>query len=371
VNTLEDAGCKKPIVSRLEGLLTSFTGERSSRGIIQGVVPSDLFGNFYLTPIDQFLDDQGVLSARYVDDIYIFIASVADADQLMQNLIPRLRAYDVSLNEAKSVIIPKSSLITEEPDLEELFQSAIEEISLESDSGEHQTDYGFQSDWEDLDEEQEAEAEAGDEDDGDLELKATKLLYDAMSEYPGHEENIERFCLPLFSRAESSYAVEGVMKAFGQRPAMSQMYSSYLAKFVTDVDVQAFLKERLEDEKLTDWSRMWALAALSQAKPVDDEPVKAASKVVENASKHIALRAAAAIYVGRYGDHARRKALAAVYANVQPYMQAAIYFSSRYWPDVERKNARASWGSLTEINVLLTRAMWPEKKQPAAAPKKP
>jgi hypothetical protein len=37
VNVLSDSGYAKPLHSRLEALLTSFTGDRSSRGILQGM----------------------------------------------------------------------------------------------------------------------------------------------------------------------------------------------------------------------------------------------------------------------------------------------------------------------------------------------
>ena len=62
----------------------------------------------------------------------------------------------------------------------------------------------------------------------------------------------------------------------------------------------------------------------------------------------------AAIFVGRFGDMARRKNLNAIYPKVSGYIQAAIYFSSRSWPGVERSNARASWGKHTQLNALIT-----------------
>ena len=62
----------------------------------------------------------------------------------------------------------------------------------------------------------------------------------------------------------------------------------------------------------------------------------------------------AAIFVGRFGDMARRKNLNAIYPKLSGYIQAAIYFSSRSWPGVERSNARASWGKHTQLNALIT-----------------
>jgi hypothetical protein len=114
----------------------------------KGCIPSDLLGNFYLAPIGRFLDEYGVPSARYVDDIYIFLKNVDSSDHLLRELIPALRSYDLVINEAKASVMPKAALVTEEPDLETLFAAAIAEISSQIEDDEFDADYGFQSDWE-------------------------------------------------------------------------------------------------------------------------------------------------------------------------------------------------------------------------------
>ncbi|PWB89689.1 hypothetical protein C5688_14745 [Methylocystis sp. MitZ-2018] len=349
INVLVDSKYPKSLASRLELMLTGFTGERSSRGILQGIFPSDLFGNFYMAPVDRFLEEYGVPSARYVDDIYVFVESVDAADTMLRDLIPFLRSYDLVLNEAKCVIMPKGNLITEEPDLEELFDDAVKEISGQVDDDDFDADYGFQSEWED--------EETEDDEEEDLELKATEILFDSIETYPGHEENIERFCLPLFAKAESDYAVEHVMDAFKKRPAMSQIYASYLAKFLTTANVRKFLVSLLEEDLLADWQKMWTLAALLQVKPVDDLAIKAAVKILKDANRHDALRAVAAVYIGRYGDLDRRKGLVTLYPKVSSYIQSAIYYSSLYWHGIERSNAKANWGGHGSLNLLLTAAL--------------
>lgn len=89
INVLNDSGYPHSLSARLEAILTSYTGERNSRGILQGIYPSDLFGNYYLAPIDRLLDEYGAPSARYVDDIYVFVESVEAADQLLRQLLSR------------------------------------------------------------------------------------------------------------------------------------------------------------------------------------------------------------------------------------------------------------------------------------------
>ncbi len=359
INVLSDAGYPSRYLTRLELLLTTYTRERSSRGIIQGIYPSDILGNFYMEPIDRFLEDKDIASARYVDDLYIFVRSVDAAEKLMRDLIPELRLYDLVLNEAKSVIMPKSALNTEEPDLEKLFDEAIEEISEQIEDEDFDADYGFQSEWEDEDDDEDKDNDESDSDeneDSDLELRATEILFDAIAEYPGHEETIERFCLPLFTKAQSNYAVDHVLDAFKKRPSMCQIYVSYLSKFLPETTVYKFLCDNLADRSLTDWQAMWILAALITEQPLDDVPVRTAIQILRDGTVHDGTRAAAAIFIGRYGDAPRRRSLISVYSSVSHYVQAAIYFSSRFWPSNERSNARAQWASQTPLNELLTKA---------------
>jgi hypothetical protein len=348
INVLTDAGYDKGLAARLEAILLSYTGARSSRGILQGMYPSDLFGNYYLAPIDRFLDEYGVPSARYVDDLYLFVESVEVADHLLRQLIPSLRTYDLVLNEAKSVVMWKVALKTEEPDLEALFDAAVDEIAQQINDDDFDADYGFQSEWKEGDEEAE---------DKSLELKATMHLFDSLPQYQGQEENIERFCLPLFSKGESDYAVSHVLDSFKQRPAMAQIYAAYLAKFLDDNIIYDFLTGMLSDGHLVDWQKIWILAALSQSDTAKDEPLKQAMALLKDANRHDALRAVAAIFVGRFGDHSRRKDLGAIYGLVSEYVRAAIYYSSRRWPMAERATARVSWGNHGPLNKLLSLAM--------------
>lgn len=349
INVLNDSGYASELLNRLETVLTSYTSNRSSRGILQGMSPSDLFGNFYMEPIDRFLKDNSVLAARYVDDLYIFIESVEAAESLLRQLIPRLRSYDLVLNEAKCKIIPRNQLHSEEPDLQELFDEAVEEIREQLNDDDFDADYGFQSEWDDDDGE--------DEDEDELSLEATKQLFDSIGTYLGQEENIERFCLPLLAKAESDHALQHVLESFKKRPSMAQIYASYVAKFLEVEGVLNALLSLLVDSELTDWQKMWILAALSQADKYNDASVKIAMDILQDANRHETLRAVAAIFVGRYGDHSRRITLQGVYTTSPPYIQSAIYFSSRKWLKVERQNARTNWGNHGPLNKLLTIAI--------------
>lgn len=357
INVLIDRGYPTSLANKLEELLLGYTGERNSRGILQGMYPSDLFGNFYLAPVDQFLkDDLGVPSTRYVDDLYIFLNSIDASVDVVRRLIPMLRSYDLILNEAKSRILPAKSLLTEEPDLEELFSAAFDEAKEQLTEEEMQSEYGFQAEWD------------GDDDDDDdekhdaLELAATQALFDSIDDYPGSEENIERFCLPLFARAGSDYAVEHVLEAFSERPSMSQIYAAYLAGFLDSTEVKRFLAATLKDDSTMDWQRMWVLAALMQADGPVNGAVKNALALLESGERNNTLRASAAIYAGRFGDHTTRIKLSRLYSGLPAYIQLAIYYSSRAWPLAEKRTAKSSWGDHSPLHTLLTTTLGAKKK---------
>ena len=137
------------------------------------------------------LRERGVRSPR-ATHLYIFVDSVEAADRVLRQLIPSLRSYDLVLNENKCVLIPKDALGTEEPDLESLFAAAIDEITAQTEDEDFYSDYGFQSEWNE-----------GEADEEDLNLKATTILCNSLSEYPGQEKNMEQVCLPLFSKTHS------------------------------------------------------------------------------------------------------------------------------------------------------------------------
>lgn len=347
INFLKEVGYPESLCNPLENLLVRFTGSRNSRGIIQGVFPSDLLGNFYLTPIDQVLGDLGLASVRYVDDIYVFVRTFDQAERVMRDISRALRGYDLYLNEYKSALVSKNSLATEEPDLELLFDEAIREVEEQFSDEDFASDYGFQADF---------ESEPENADDGlDFNLIATQRLFRSASQYEGSEEKIERFCLPLFAKAESDFAVDHVIENLAYKPSMAQFYSIYIAKFLKDEFVRDYIKDVLIGDSLFyDWQKMWFLSALLAGGKENDQITKWCLDIVRDRQCHDALRAIAAIFVCRFGSFTRRKALSEEYQNIgSPYVQTALLYGTRYIPLIERKNAISSWSGHGSIHKMI------------------
>jgi hypothetical protein len=356
VNHLGSIGYPVTLAGALDAFFVLVTGDRNSRGLLQGVFPSDLFGNFYLNPIDEFLSDLNIPSIRYVDDIYIFVSSLRHAEETTRKLTARLRDYDLGLNEAKSKLLQSQSLLIEEPDLEKLFADAVEEYKKNRDEDDEDvdSDYGFQSEWEDED-----DGEGKEANDAEAELGATEVLFDSRDEFPLHVEKIERFCLPLFASAVSDYAVDHVLDNFAHRPAMTQIYCAYLAKFVEQEEISSALGEILTgDELFYDWQRMWIFAALMRWERSTSDVVRASIQICNDGARHEALRAVAGILAAKHGSFTRQKELSDNYGNAGSiYLQTALLYATRYFQPALRRGSLKLWSGHSQTHSLIAESV--------------
>jgi Reverse transcriptase (RNA-dependent DNA polymerase) len=166
INLLSSAGSASETVSLLEKLLSAWT-EKDSHGIPQGMFPSDILGNFYLTGVDAQLELMGFRGARFVDDIYLFFERLNTAREAMVRLCGWLRKDGLSLNEQKSGVRSADRVLHEETDLDKKFRDARDEIEAAiSESG----PYGGEPDPLDPDELKE------------IDLQAVLRLYEARAE---------------------------------------------------------------------------------------------------------------------------------------------------------------------------------------------
>ena len=63
---------------------------------------------------------------------------------------------------------------------------------------------------------------------------------------------------------------------------MTQIYTSYVARFLDDAEVRDTLWALLKDASLADWQKMWILAALSQSDDHQDAGVKIAVSLLQD-----------------------------------------------------------------------------------------
>jgi len=348
VNLMSAAKCPPGVVKLLEEMLLAFR-ERDSFGIIQGVFPSDVLGNFFLSEFDGYCDMYEIASARYVDDMYLYFESEVEAQRGLIELIEQLRKDGLHLNEYKSGIRTANEVLREETEVDVLFDEAGDEVREElaeyTSSG-----YGFTAEWEWEEPENEEE----------LRLTATERLYSVIPNYPHQADKIERFCLPVLRAAGSGHAIDAVLNNLLKKPHLTSHYHAYLARFVsTNQDLAHALESVIQTTNLvTDYQRMYLLGSLFTAESVGATTVKTALRWLDTKQMGEETRAMAALFAAKHGNPIQKRAVRSTYSNEpSEFVRSAILYASRYFTAAERKTCKKAWGGQTLVNTLISQVI--------------
>lgn len=345
INLLRASGVGPAVIGLLEEVFLAFQ-ERDSFGIIQGVYPSDMFGNFYLSDLDAQCELKRWESLRFVDDFYIHFDSRRTAERGLSQIIAALRRDGLHLNENKSGIRDAADVVIEETELDRLLNEAREEISAER--GTIEFEYGFTTDWE------------PEPDEETLQVTAIERIYENIDEYPKAADKIEKFCLPFLRAAKSTVAIERSLAGIRDRPHLSRLYLSYLSELArsnseVSVNIQAIL---IQNDLVFDYQKLFLLSALLNACAIQRDCVVKAVRLLEDPNVHVSVRAIAAIFASRHGSPQHRRAVRTSYENEpSPYVQAAILYSSIYFTSTEKKTCIKAWGGHNSTNALVAEAI--------------
>ncbi|TKC00133.1 RNA-directed DNA polymerase [Pedobacter cryophilus] len=351
-NLLYSSGADRNAVSFLERFMLMLS-ENDSHGIIQGVFPSDLLGNFSLCGIDALHSVEGLEFARYVDDMYIFFENLNDARIHKVRLGNWLRIDGLTLNESKTKIFEVNELLNEESELDKLFEEAKKEI-LER-TIEFDVEYGSASILWDL----ETGFEYDDEyDQEDLKLEATKKLYDSNKE-PSSRFKIEKYCLSVFATFNSDYALSSVLKNFADEPSLAQTYFGYLRKMIVNdkvsvIDIEGLLSK---PNLIFDYQKKWVYSLILYLNDASPEILNLAIKDLKS-NVNNTLRGICAIILGKHGNSAFRRILKTHYQSENSeYVQSAILFAAQYFSTQERDTCYKAWAGHSDINSLIVIAL--------------
>ena len=353
INLLRSSAYDSRAINLLERILLAFT-ENDSHGILQGMFPSDLLGNFYLATIDAGLKVKDVEFIRYVDDMYLFHTSMLEAQKGLVNLCRMLRDEGLSLNESKTGIYPTNRLVAEETEIDRLFGAARQEIRETELEVSIDTPYGFQTMW------VPARLVLPQE---EIELIAVEELYRKTSDTTVDDEKaekIEKFCLPYLSRVGNKIAIERSLDGIVSRPHLSKIYCNYLLPLAqSDSEVSKQLEFIIANDQLPyDWSLIWPIAALIDVNSVSNETVTKAMQIIQDSRRLDGLRGIAAYLVAKHGSATQRRLLRHQYdQEPSPYAKGAILFSTRYFPTNERNSCLGAWGSHSITNSLIASAI--------------
>lgn len=352
INLLSSAGCNNYIVSFLEKFISLLT-QKDSHGIVQGVFPSDFLGNFYLCALDAEHQMAGIPFVRYVDDIYMFFSSKRQVDIHKMVLSSWLRKDGLNLNEAKTKTFKVEDLVKEETEVEQMFEEAKEEAWSELSREDF---YASTISWDFL---------FGDEDpdeisEEDIELEATRRLFDVEDVNEETRNKILKFCLPVFTATKDEHAIDYVIENFSENMHMAQQFARYLKMVVQENTHVSKRVEKLLKNKdvICEYQYMWLYASLMGAQNVKSESVDFAINELRNSQFSEALRATCTFFVGKFGNATQRRLLKTHYPDEpSAYVRSAILHSSRHFPKNEKETCYTAWSGHNELNSLIVTAL--------------
>lgn len=336
----------------LEKLLLSYR-QNSSQGIIQGIFPSDVLGNFYLSDIDGLCAISDFPSARYVDDMYIGFPTELEAKLFLNKLVENLRKVGLSLNPSKTRILASNDVLFEQNEIDTMFDAAREEIDGAKALVE-QGAYGFQGDWINSD-----DVEAALQDGVEVELLAVRALIDFKADGQDQFEKIDRFCLPYLRASGDPYGVERAFSGLVDRPHLTRLYFSYLNHFArVDADVRNRIEQLIQANGFhLDYQRMYYLAGVMSCNEVSAATVHHALQWFLDGRIGAPTKAIAAIFVCKFGSAQDRRRVRAAYDESLPYVQSAILYSAQFFVAAEKATMKKAWRGHSMLNSLIASAI--------------
>jgi hypothetical protein len=180
-----------------------------------------------------------------------------------------------------------------------------------------------------------------------------------IGDYPNQQDQIEKFCLPILRSAQSDSAVEHVLENLKEKPHQTRLYFSYISTFVrTNHDVVDALEALVAEDTVSDYQRMFLLAALVRARTVSRATVNTALQWLQNRAVAKETRAMAAIFAAKHGVAQQKRTVRTSYEDEpSDYVRSAILFSSKYLTAVEKKTCKRAWGAHNVINTLIAQTI--------------
>jgi hypothetical protein len=282
----------------------------------------------------------------------MFFKTYEEAQRALVDLCSSVRKEGLYLNESKTKILKTDELHYKETEIDQLFEQAKSELDAwEIDY----SDYGFEP----------FLIECSDE---DLETKAIEALYD-MRNSSGNDlvDRIDKFCLPLFAKSKSEYAIDASLDGFINKPHLTNYYTQYLNVFFDSIKRVSYVTQKafLDDKLLYDSQKMWALSMFYNGNSVSMDIVHKSCEVLEDLRVNIAVRALCALVISKHGDGSSRRIIRNHYADEpSSYVKEAILYSAKFFPSPEEKSTCIkNWGNHSDISKLISTAMKNESKQ--------
>ena len=357
ISQLDAINIQKPMISLLEKALLAWR-EDKSYGLLQGMYPSDLYGNYYLTQIDYFLELKQFDFIRFVDDIYIFSNSDYELRKILVEICNTLRQQSLYLNESKTWFNTSKKICSQQMEFDELFNEVTQMLdSMTDDDRKNFFDnaYGFQCDW---DEDEVKEVNVN-EIDG-FRLDVLEELYAQKNAACYQKDTIIKFCLPLLTKSHSMMPFPTIKEDLHTYPHLTKFYSAYLATIDKDNPIITSKIEEIliENHFIFQYQQMWLFSALLYRSNLSQRVLRLCAKYFLNKQTHEAIRAICVIILSKHGKGHDRKLIRDEYNNEPSiYVRSAILYCTGYLSSKERHACKIAWGTNNILNELVIEAM--------------
>jgi hypothetical protein len=250
----------------------------ADRGIPQGNDPSSVIASMYLTPVDRTMLRAGYAYFRYMDDIRIFASSERDARRILRILESAVRGLGLNLQPGKTRILVG---VTE---IKQQIIDADEEID------------GIDYHWRSRPKR--------------IALPRIREVWRSASRRKAWDKRLIKFLVNRLRVAKDPLAVNWCLKRLGEIDWLAELVAPYLALFVDQKRVQLAVEQHLlSDGNESAWEEVALLRLCLSAKRVRAGIVDYAVKRVEDKNENMAVRAWAAVLVGKAGDAFERARL--------------------------------------------------------------
>lgn len=338
-NTLISVGCDSEIVNAIKLLLQHWSSG-VSYGIPQGMFPSDLLGNIYLTEIDEELVNNDYVFVRFVDDYCIFAKNEIEAIKIINLLVRSLRSKGLNLQSAKTKILTQEGFLEKiEPNL-----NAKTATKIITQKKWIQTIY--------------------DEVQVEIKKKVTvpmttkvqkeiiKSIFQKAKRSPKENDRLIQKCLLVLGEHQDSVAVEFCLENFIKLPYLTSHIVSYLLTIPFEEkilsSIQTFL---LSDNNIFDWQEMWLLQYYFTAPNLNSRYLVYLRNLVANRNKHVSIRSTAVRLLGKFGTTKDLRDLAANITNEEDfYIKTGIISAMQRLPKIERNH---QYSYIKRANPLL------------------
>lgn len=339
-NTIRGLGGPSEIIDQLMSLLRKWR-KGNSYSIPQGVWPSDYLGNVYLDPLDKFMLRKGFQYCRFVDDIRVGVNSYHQAHHVLLLLEEKLSALGLTLNDAKTKIIPadeiESTLFPHKRRIEEI-KSEISWVKLENDFG--LNPYGDEFDFIQHEEGNEGVQE-------DVDLTSARELFREQLELDHPTPSATRFCLKYLKKFSDEEILEDVLNNLDKLVVVTPQVVSYINSVYrsSDIWIKMDISDKIAsfftEETNYDWQAMWFLQLMNKFSDISEKEVNSIRDFILNQNRefHDAVLVNGLQFIGKHGDNADMDWILSLFdRNYSVWVKQAIIFSLRNLTKTKRNH---------------------------------